>query len=323
MLSLINMEEKILDLIKDSNSILIITHINPDGDTLGCASCLKSFIGDRADILIQIEDNFSFPTTYNFLPYLREAKNFSTLEDKYDLVIAVDTASIDRIIDKPKEIFLNCKNSIVFDHHKTNKGFAAINYIQGGESSCAQVLFDFFSKLNIAITKQMAVGLYTGLLTDSGCFKYESTTFHTFETAKQLSLIGIDISKIADLCYTNKPKNLILFQSELIANANFCLNDKVAYILITKDFINRYNAKDNFTEGIVETLRSIKAVEVALVLKESAQGTKVSIRTKEIDATKITSPFRGGGHKRAAGCTIKDNINKSLELLLNRVKELL
>ncbi len=323
MLSLINMEEKILDLIKESKSILIITHINPDGDTLGCASCLRSFIGDKADILIQINDNFNFPNTYNFLPYLKDSKNFSTLSDKYDLIIALDTASIDRILNPAKNLFINCKNSIVIDHHKTNKGFAKFNHIKGGVSSCAQVLFDFFTKLNIKITKEMAIGLYTGLLTDTGCFKYESTTPHTFETAKELTTTGINISNIADLCYTNNPKNLVLFQNELISKANFCFNDRVAYILITKEYIDKYNAKDNFTEGIVEVLRSISSVEVAFVLKESEIGTKVSIRTKELDATKITDKFHGGGHKRAAGCTIRKNINKSLELLLKETKELL
>lgn len=318
------MEKEILNLIKNSSRVLIITHINPDGDTLGSASALKSFIGDKADILIQIEDNFQFPKTYSFLPHLNTALNFSTLKetDIYDLVIAVDTASIDRILNPARELFEKAQNTILIDHHKTNKGFAKINWVKGGISSTGEVLFDLLTGLQIEITSEMAIGLYAAILTDTGCFKYESTTDHTFEIASKLSKL-INTAEIADLCYTNKPKNLILFQSELINNAQFCMDSKVAYTLITKEIIEKHNAKDEYTEGICETLRSIEGVEVAFVLKETANGTKVSIRTKEVDATKISDAFNGGGHKRAAGCTIKLKINQAVEKLLIQAKELL
>ena len=316
------MEREILNSIQDAKSILIITHINPDGDTLGSASALKSFIGDKADILIQINDNFNFPATYNFLPYINTAKNLSNVEEKnYDLVIAVDTASIDRIIDNAQNIFKNAQKTIVIDHHKTNKGYANLNYIRGGISSTGEVLFDLFKELDIEITPEMGIGLYSAILTDTGCFKYESTTSHTFEIAKELSKI-VNTSQVADLCYTNKPKNLILFQNYLISNAVFCLNDKIAYTLITNDIIEKYNAKDEYTEGICETLRSIFGVEIAFVLKETDSGVKVSIRTKEIDATKIANVFNGGGHKRAAGCTIKAKLNSALDEILKEAKKL-
>ena len=316
------MEREILNLINTSKRILIITHINPDGDTLGCAVAVKSFIGEKADILIQIQDNFNFPNTYSFLPHINNSKNLSNIEDIYDLIITVDVASIDRIIEPARSIFNKTQNTIVIDHHKTNSGFGKINYIKGGISSTGEVLFDLFKSLDIEITKDMATGLYAGILTDTGCFKYESTTNHTFEIASEISKI-INTSEIADLCYTNKPKNLILFQNYLISNAIFCLNDKIAYTLITKKIIEKFNAKDEYTDGIVETLRSISGVEIAFVLKETDNGAKASIRTKEIDATKISEKFNGGGHKRAAGCTIKEKINKAAQILIETAKTLL
>lgn len=316
------MEREILKTINNSNRVLIITHINPDGDTLGSASAMKAYIGDKADILIQIKDNFNFPNTYSFLPYLNSSKNLSNVENEYDLVIALDVASKDRLIDKARVVFEKAQNTISIDHHKTNRNFAKLNLVKGGVSSCGEVLFDFFEANDIQITKQMALGLYSAILTDTGCFKYDSVTSHTFEIATKLSKL-IDTSQIADLCYTNKAKNLILFQSELVTNAKFCLNDKIAYTLITKDILEKYSAKDEYTEGICETLRSISGVEAAFVLKETSSGVKVSIRTKELDATKITDKFNGGGHKRAAGCTIKENINKAAEKLIETTKELL
>ena len=317
------MEKEILNKIEASNNILIITHINPDGDTLGSASALKSFIGDKADILIQIQDNFQFPATYHFLPHLNEARNFSNLEDKYDLIIALDCASIDRIIGSAREIFDKSENTIAIDHHKTNKGYAKLNLVRGGISSTGEVLYDFFKALNVEITQDMAIGLYSAILTDTGCFKYESTTPHTFLIASELSKTGISTSEIADLCYTNKPKNMVLFQNYLITNAIFCLNDKIAYTLIPKEIQEKYSIKDEYTEGICETLRSIKNVEIAFVLKETDNGAKASIRTKEVDATLLAGKFNGGGHKRAAGCTIKEKLNAASEMLLKAAKELL
>ncbi len=321
------MEREILNLINDSSNILIITHINPDGDTLGSACALKAYIGDKADLLIQIKDNFEFPNTYSFLPYLNKSKNLSDLNDNYDLIIALDIASIDRIVGTAREIFEKTPNTIVIDHHKTNQGFAKINYIKGGISSTGEVLYDLFDKLNIEITKEMATGLYCAILTDTGCFKYESTTSHTFEIASRLSKL-VETYKIADLCYTNKPKNLVLFQNYLVTNAKFANDDKIAYTLITKEIIDKYSAKDEYSEGICETLRSIMGVEIAFVLKEktlddNSTVTKVSIRTKEIDATKLSQKFNGGGHKRAAGCTIKSKINAALDSLLKEARALL
>ncbi len=317
------MEREILNSINNASKILIVTHVNPDGDTLGSASALKSYIGSKADILVQINDNFNFPYTYSFLPHINSAKNLSNIQNEYDLIIALDIASIDRIIDNARKIFDTANNTIVIDHHKTNKGFAKINYIKGGISSTGEVLFDLFKSLNIKITKEMAIGLFSAILTDTGCFKYESTTPHTFRIASELSKCKINTSEIADLCYNNKPKNLILFQNTLITNAVFCLNDKIAYTLITKEIIEKFSAKDEYTEGICETLRSISGVEIAFVLKETQNGIKVSIRTKSIDATKITEKFKGGGHKRAAGCTVKGSINQALEQLLDEAKLLI
>lgn len=320
------MEREILNIINNSSNILIITHVNPDGDTLGSASALKSYLCDinkKSDILIQIKDNFNFPNAYSFLPHLNNSVNFSTLKNDYDLIIALDTASIDRIINEARTIFENAENTIVIDHHKTNKGYGKINHIKGGISSTGEVLFDLFNKLDIEITKEMAIGLYTAILTDTGCFKYESTTSHTFEIASILSKKEIDTALIADLCYTNKPKNLILFQNYVISNSNFILNNKIAYALITKDIIEKFSAKDEYTEGIAETLRSISGVEIALVLKETDSGVKVSIRTTEADATKIVEKFNGGGHKKAAGCTIKEKINTAVEELIKAAKVLL
>ena len=323
MISYLQMEREIINLIKNSSRVLIITHVNPDGDTLGTASALKSYIGTKADILIQIKDKNQFPKMYEFLPHMDSALYLTNVENNYDLVIAVDVASIDRIVENARKIFDTSKNTIVIDHHKTNKGFAKLNYIRGGLSSASEVLYNLFKAVDIEITKDIATALYCGILTDTGCFKYENTTPETFKIASILADCGIKTSEIADFCYSNKPKNLILFQNYLVSSAKFCANDKIVYTLVTKEIMQKFDATDEYTEGICETLRSIAGVEIAFVLKEIDFATKVSIRTQNIDATKITDKFNGGGHKRAAGCTIKLEINEALQKLTEQAEKLL
>ena len=300
--------------------LLIITHVNPDGDTLGSASALKLFIGDKADILVQVESKLKVPEIYKFLPKMDDVKFLDTVKDEYDLLIAVDVASIDRIVEFPRKMFDKCKNTINIDHHKTNKGYAAINLIKGGYSSTGEVLYDFFNEANIKITKEMAEPLYVAILTDTGCFRYETVTKNTFLAASNLMEKGIDTSLIAKKCYDNKPKSMITFQADIVSKAKFAFDDKVAYAIITSSDMEKFNVKNEHTEGIAETLRSIKTVDISILLKENEEKiTKVSLRSKTIDLTPVVEKFNGGGHRMAAGCTIRKPAKVAIELLLDEI----
>ena len=311
--------DSIREMIQKAKKILIITHENPDGDavgsSLGFMHGLKK-LEKEVDVYLPVVNKM-----YSFLPGFDCIKNELPEDAEYDLCVALDSSDLERL-GEGRKWFEKIADTIVIDHHKTNSGYGKLNHIRGGISSTGEVLFDLFEKLDIEVTPEMATGLYAAILTDTGCFKYESTTEHTFEIASKIAKL-VNTSEIADLCYTNKPKNLILFQNYLISNAIFCLNDKIAYTLITQEIIDKYSAKDEYTEGICETLRSIAGVEIAFVLKETTNGVKVSIRTKDIDATKITGKFNGGGHKRAAGCTIKEKINTAAQLLIQEAKALI
>ena len=314
------MIDEILEKIKQANKVLIITHVNPDGDTLGSASALKLFIGKKADILVQVDSKVQVPDTYKFLPEIEDVKFLDTVKDEYDLLIAVDVASIDRIVEFPRKLFDKCKNTINIDHHKTNKGYAAINLIKGGYSSTGEVLYDFFNEAKIEITKEMAEPLYVAILTDTGCFRYETVTKDTFLAASNLMEKGIDTSLLAKKCYDNKPKSMITFQADIISKAKFAFDDKVAYAIITSLDMEKYNVKNEHTEGIAETLRSIKTVDISILLKENEEKiTKVSLRSKTIDLTPVVEKFNGGGHRMAAGCTIRKPAKVAIELLLDEI----
>lgn len=319
-----NILNKIFDEIKQAQKILILSHVNPDGDTLGSMCALKLLLKDKADTLIQTSAPIGVPETYKFLPEINSSKNLDNIQDIYDLVIAVDVASIDRIVQKARQIFDNAKMTINIDHHKTNNGYAKLNYIIGGISSTGEVLYNIFKAQNIAITKDMADCLYVSILTDTGGFRYENTKPETLEIAANLIKLGVDNADITKKCYNKKAKNMVLFQSEIISKAKFLFNNSVAVALISENDFKKFGANNEYTEGIAETLRTIKTVEISAVLKESDnQTTKVSLRSDNVDVCEIVKKFNGGGHIHAAGCTIKKPLKIAYELLVCEIEKCL
>ena len=251
--------------IEKAQKILIISHVNPDGDTLGTMCALKLFIGKKADTLVQTSAATGIPETYKFLPEINLSKNLDNVQNIYDLVIAVDVASIDRIVQNARQIFDNAKMTINIDHHKTNNGYAKLNYVIGSASSAGEVLYNIF-----------------------------------------------------------KEKNMVLFQASIVSKAKFLLNNTVAIALIEESDFKKFGANNEYTEGIAETLRTIKTVEVSAVLKESDnQTTKVSLRSDNIDVCEIVKKFNGGGHIHAAGCTIKKPLKIAYELLVDEIEKCL
>lgn len=319
-----NTIDKIFDEIKRAEKILIVSHVNPDGDTLGSMCALKLLLGDKADTLIQTPASAGVPDTYKFLPEINSSKNLDNVQNVYDLVITVDVASIDRMVESARQIFDNARMTINIDHHKTNKGYAKLNYIKGDASSAGEVLYNIFKTRNIEITKDIADCLYVSILTDTGGFRYENTKPETLEIAADLIKLGVDNADITKRCYNKKAKNMVLFQASIVSKARFLFNDRVAIVLIDENDFKKFNANNEYTEGIAETLRTIKTVEISAVLKESENGTtKVSLRSDNVDVCEVVRKFNGGGHIHAAGCTIKKPLNTAYELLVCEIKRCL
>lgn len=319
-----NTVDKIFDEIKRAEKILIISHVNPDGDTLGTMCALKLFIGNKADTLVQTSTSAGVPDTYKFLPEINLSKNLDNVQNIYDLVISVDVASIDRIVDSARQVFDNAPMTINIDHHKTNNGYAKLNYVIGDASSAGEVLYNIFKSRNVKITKDMADCLYVSILTDTGGFRYENTRPETLEIAADLIKLGVDNADITKKCYNKKAKNMVLFQASIISKAKFLFNDTVAIALIDEEDFKKFSANNEYTEGIAETLRTIKTVEISAVLKKGGNGTtKASLRSDNVDVCEIVKKFNGGGHIHAAGCTIKKPLNAAYELLVCEIKRCL
>lgn len=307
------------DIIKSAGKILLLTHMNPDGDTLGSMCALYDVIYNRFKKKADMSIVSNLPYNYKFLPNIELAQRFFDKSLVYDLVITLDVAAIDRVLDA-KILFDKAKVTVNIDHHKTNPRFGNYQIIENSASSCGEVLFNYFKKNNWIITKNAAISLYTAIMTDTGNFRFENTSAQTFRAAAELVELGANPNYIYKKCYETKSKNFVLFQNYCINKAEFLSDNKIAYTTVYKKDLEKFNAGDDYTDGIAETLRAIDSTEVAFVLKEvDTKLTKVSMRSKTLDVANICCKFGGGGHTFAAGCTIKANISDSITKILKEI----
>ncbi len=313
------------NLIKQSKSILIISHVNPDCDTLGSMCAMYSMIYKRfkkkSDMLVLSK----VPSIYEFVPNIKLAKHISEIDKSrvYDLVITVDVAALDRILEA-QILFNKAKHTLNIDHHFTNNGFGEETFIEPHGSSTGEVLYKIFEKLNWEIDKEIAECLYVAILTDTGSFRFENTTPEVFRIAGELAKFELNINDLYKKCYESKSKSVVLFQSYCVSKAKFEENDKIAYTVVYQKDIENFKVGEDATDGIAETLRAMVTTDVSFVVKEADEKTcKISMRSKKADVGKICAIFNGGGHKFAAGCTLKMSPSKAVNVLLEEVKKVI
>ena len=315
---------KLNDIIKSSKNILIISHVNPDGDTLGSMCGVYSAILENYKKKCDMMAVSKVPEVYSYMPNLSKVRNIEEFDKsrEYDLVINVDVAAIDRICDG-KTLFDKAKFTVNIDHHKTNIAYGNLNFINPEASSTGEVLFGCFEKMDWKINLDTAVCLYTALLTDTGSFRFDNTKPSTFETAGKLVEIGVNPSDIYKKVYESDSKTLVMFQAHCVSKAKFLDDDKIAYTTVYKKDMELFSAGDDCMEGLTEKLRSIVTTRVAFVAKEmKSGGTKISMRSKFADVAQICEVFNGGGHKYAAGCTIKAPVEEAVKKVLSEIRKL-
>lgn len=314
---------KLNDIIKSSKNILIISHVNPDGDTLGSMCGLYCAILENFKKKCDMVAISKIPDVYSYLPHLSEVKNVDDLDKsrEYDLVINVDVAALDRACDA-KILFEKAKFTVNIDHHKTNIAYGNLNFINPDASSTGEVLFGCFENMNWKVNLDCAICLYTAILTDTGSFRFDNTKPSTFEVASKLVEIGVQPSDIYKKVYESDSKTLVMFQAHCISKAKFLEDDKIAYTLVYKKDMEKFSAGDDCMEGLTEKLRAIVTTRIAFVAKEmKSGGTKISMRSKFADVAEICSVFGGGGHKFAAGCTIKAPVEDAAKKVLKEIKK--
>lgn len=310
--------DNIKESIANSNSILILTHENPDGDavgsSLGFMHALKK-LDKEVTVLIP-----TINSMYSFLPGFDQIKKEIDDYKKYDLCIALDSSDLERLhVCRP--YFEAIENTIVIDHHITNQNYADVNYVNAIASSTCQNLIIVLAFLGISICKEIAECLYTGILTDTGGFRY-NTQSETFEFAGMLAETGIDISKIYRLLFDTTTEKRTRLLSRALNRLELLENGKIAFTYITMTDVEELKNEDGDQEGIVNFGRNIEGVEVSIFVREKGGKYKVSLRANEyVDVSQISAKFAGGGHLRAAGFEISMSLDQLKQTIVEEIKK--
>jgi Exopolyphosphatase-related proteins len=285
-----------------------------DGDTLGSSIALCAAlrqIGKEAYVLI--EDDI--PSYLLFLEKGYCTHDQSILAEP-DISMSVDCSDIERFIQR-KDKFLTGKSSICLDHHRTNNFFADLNYIDEFAGATGEIVYDLLKIMGIQIDIEMAEAIYTAIATDTGNFQYTNTTKTTHLIVADLFEIGIDLEKISVEVYQNIRHEKLKIMNAVIGTIEMLYNGKADIAYVTQEMLEKTGALMEETEGIIETLRNISGVEISAFLKENKPDEiKVGLRSKTYgDVSVIAQSFGGGGHMKAAGCTLRTSLSEAKKLI--------
>lgn len=310
--------DNILEEINKANSIVLLTHENPDGDAIGSSlalyHALKAY-GKNVEVIIP-----EYSRTFEFLPGTSEIKKEGMLNN-YDLAISLDCASI-KMLNGFSKYFENSKCKVVIDHHGTNDMYGDFNFVNPDAPACAQILIVILNYFKMEITKEIGTCILAGIITDTGGFKYSGVTAETFEFVAWLLDRCVNVSNVYRKVLQVKTK--ANFELHRIASnrLEFLEDGKIAFTYITRDDEEKVSAETGDHEGIVDIGRDVEGVEVSIFVRETkTKGLKISLRSSEyVNVSDIALLFGGGGHPRAAGCNMQTGINQAKERIVNEVK---
>ena len=299
-------------------SVGIAGHVRPDGDctgsTLAVYSYIKTYYPD-VDVRLYLEP---IPNIFKFLKRSEEIRSEYTDEIVFDLFISLDCGDEGRLGNAVK-YFNSAKHTFCIDHHVSNQAFAEENYIFPDASSTCELVFELMD--TDRITKEIAECLYTGIVHDTGIFQYSCTSSKTMSVAGTLMDKGIDFTRIVDETFNAKTFNQNKIMGQALLNCRLFLDGRCIVSAISRQEMEKYEVLPKHMDGIVSQLRVTKGVELAVFLYENEDGTsKVSFRVNgDFDAASLAMHFGGGGHVKAAGCTMSGTQAEIIETLLKEI----
>ena len=299
--------------LKENDNYLILCHASPDGDTLGSGYALKmglSKMGKNARVLCGDE----IPTKYGYF------MDDSSSDFEVKTVVAVDVA--DSKLLGSLEAEYGDKVDLNIDHHISNTHYAKKLYLDSDASATAECIFEILDELGVEFDGKMANALYTGISTDTGCFKYSNVTVRTHVIASKLYEIGVDAAEINRKMFDTKSKNRLLLERLVLEGAEYHFNDRCMTLAVTLDMQRRTGCSVSDLEGVAAISRSVEGVLAGVSIKETEENKyKISLRTyPPLDASAICKKLGGGGHVAAAGCTLEGTLAEVKTKILEAVK---
>ncbi len=327
----------LIDILRKSDNFLIATHVNPDGDAIGSAAALAMAIekmGKKAILL----DKHHIPDQYRFLPYNEHFHTFESLHaaghkpGDFSMLMLLDCNDPERIglekmrqsppAEDLKEALAGGMPTIVIDHHQTQKPFGVIKWIEPKAAATGLMVFCLIRALDITITPEMATNLYAAIVIDTGNFRFENATSAVFRVGAELIDCGARPHIIYRELYESWSDNRFKLYLKVIESLE--IRDDVVFSLVTKKMLEATSTSPDDTENFVSFPRILKNINISVMFREIGKDEyKVSLRSKDdLNVVRIAELFEGGGHKNAAGCRIKADIETAKALIFEKIKAL-
>ena len=302
-------------LLLSRDNILILCHKNPDGDTLGSAARLSAALSEAGKTCAVVCHN-RIPVKYDYM----KLQVFDG-EFKPEYIVAVDIADENLLGDNLSQY--RGKVDLCIDHHVSNSGYAKNLCLDRASPAAAQIMLTVIEEMGVPFTKYIADCLYTGIITDTGCFRYSSTTADTHIAAAKLLSMGADHTHLAESFFMSKTRRAVELEKYALNNIEYYFDEKCAVLCLTKEVFQTIKPRATDIDGLSSFARDFEWVEVSVLIRPQADGKhKISIRTGEnARANRIAAALGGGGHIRAAGCEVDMDMRSTKQAILKEVEK--
>jgi phosphoesterase RecJ-like protein len=314
------MFQRIIDIIYRYNVFLITSHERLDGDALGSELALYQSLYQMGKKVV-IFNQDQTPENYRFLPGADQIHRKLNSIEEFDAVFILDCSELERVGEEAARIG-TIKRMINIDHHISNGGFCEVTLIDPQASSSGELIYRLLKKMDIAISKDAATNLYAALLTDTGGFHYGNTGKDTLIAAGNLVEHGADPQWIAENIYENNPPSKLRLLTKALETLTFDLNGKIGSMVVLMKDIESVGAFPEYTEGFVDTPRTIRGVEISVFYSELSDNFfKISLRSKgKINVERVARILGGGGHINASACKLRGDIKTVKQRVIETIK---
>lgn len=302
--------------IESAPSITILSHLNPDADTLGTALGIYALLSKDKRLKVEIVNASPvLPLYLDFLPNFKKIKHH--IDYAESVIVSCDCGSMDRL-----GFDLEGRDIINIDHHQSNTRYGSINVVIPGYASASQVAFALFKAL-YPVKTDAATCFYTALLSDTRLFTTTSVNEEVFSVAQELVQAGALPDEIARHFTQRRPLSSLRILQRALSSLSLYHDAEIAALMVTKEDIKASGATVPDMEGVVDYARSLATVEIAIFAMELENGIRISLRSKKVDVSKVALAFGGGGHKVAAGFTLaQSGLQESIDTILKKIEEL-
>ncbi|CAM2890706.1 bifunctional oligoribonuclease/PAP phosphatase NrnA [Paenibacillus sediminis] len=307
----------------EHDDYLVVSHVQPDGDAVSSTLAVGWLLSCLGKKFVMLNEG-PIPDRMNFLWHADQIVNLSvtSLGRTYKYIVCVDCADFQRV-GLTKQYFAEDAVILNIDHHPTNDAYGTYNLIKEDAAATAEILYDLIHGFGLEWNADIASAIYTGLLTDTGGFRYSNTTPKVMSIASQLLTYGVDGPKLSETLLEEMTFAQLQVLTKALSTLQMSDDGKISWVYVTPEHMAECGAKNDDLEGIVNYPRNIRGVEVGLLFKViDDQAVKVSMRSAgKVDVAAVAQSFGGGGHVRAAGCRIEGQLDDIISRVIARVRE--